>query len=61
MRNAILAALLMASCSKPVPPPPPASGGNPEKIKVVSRGEAYSVADILVPGQVTILYFTADW
>ncbi len=61
MGKTILAALVLASCSKPAPPVSPAADGGPEKVKVVSRGEGYSVADHLVPGHVTVLYFTADW
>ena len=62
MRQYVLAALVLASCSKPAPPAPPApADGGPEKVKVVSKGEGYSLTDQLVPGYVTILYFTADW
>ena len=67
---AFLGALaLLASCgggdSTSSPAAPPTSPGKttsgPEKIKVISKGQAYTTSDVVVPGKVVILEFTADW
>ncbi len=61
MRRSILAALLLASCSKPSDPLPGAATAGLEKIQVISRGKAYAVGDHVHPGHLTILYFYATW
>jgi hypothetical protein len=60
----VLLLALLAGCSKEEPAavaPAPADPNAPEKIKLVSKGQAYSTSDYLVPGYVTILDFYADW
>jgi len=61
MRKTILAALLLASCSKTEPPAPPAAPGGTGKVEVISNGEGYAIANHVVPGYATVLYFYADW
>ena len=57
------AVALLASCGPGDSTGGPASESSYEsgKIKVISKGKAYATSDVVVPGKVVILEFTAAW
>ena len=67
MRAILPALLLLAACGPSSTPPAAAGSGTGSttaglpKVKVISNGPAFTAADYLVPGHVTMLYFYADW
>ena len=61
--------VLLASCGGGDSSGRPATGNDPVashqsesgKVKMISQGKAYSKEDVVVPGKVVLLEFTAPW
>jgi hypothetical protein len=53
--------LLLAACGPGSPPAPSAPNASSGKVSVISKGDAFTSKDYLIPGQVSLLYFYADW